>query len=100
MAQNKKQIRKKYTKEFKLEALKLGEQIGVARTAEDLGVGESLLYRWRKAAVTEGADAFRGNGRLTERDEELRVLRQENKVLKQEREILKKATAFFASLHR
>ena len=95
-----KQTRKQHTKDFKLEALKLAEQVGVARTAGDLGVGESLLYRWRKAAQTEGADAFRGNGRLTERDEELRKLRQEVKTLKQEREILKKATSFFAGLHR
>lgn len=93
-------IRKKFSKEFKLEALKLSEQIGVPRAAKDLGVGESALYAWRKAAQTEGRDAFRGNGRLTERDEELRKLRQENKLLKQEREILKKATSFFASLHR
>jgi len=92
--------RKQYTKEFKLEAVKLAEKIGVPRAAADLGVIENLLYRWRKAAETEGVDAFRGNGRLTERDEELRKLRQENKILKQEREILKKATSFFASLHR
>ncbi|MCA9642612.1 MAG: transposase [Myxococcales bacterium] len=92
--------RKTYTKEFKLEAVKLAEQVGVARAAGDLGVGESLLYDWRKAAASEGRDAFRGRGRLTERDEELRRLRQENKLLKQEREILKKATRFFASLHR
>ena len=59
-----KQTRKNYAKEFKLESLKLAEQIGVARAAADLGVGESLLYRWRKAAQTEGGDAFRGNGRF------------------------------------
>ena len=92
--------RKQYTKEFKHEALKLAEEIGVRQAAKDLGISDSILYQWRKAAATEGADAFRGHGRLTERDEELRRLRQENKVLKQEREILKKATAFFASLHR
>lgn len=95
-----KKKRTKHPKEFKLEALKLAEQIGVARAAHDLGVAESVLYRWRRAAATEGTDAFRGSGRLTERDEELRRLRQENKILKQEREILKKATSFFASLHR
>ena len=92
--------RKQYTKEFKLEALKLAEQIGVLRAAKDLGVGKSQLYRWREAARSEGGDAFRGHGRLTERDEELRRLRQEVKTLKMERDILKKATAFFASLHR
>ena len=95
-----KKTRKRHSKEFKLEALKLAERIGVPQAATDLGIGESLLYRWRKAAVTEGADAFRGNGRLTERDEELRRLRHEVKTLKMEREILKKATSFFASLHR
>lgn len=92
--------RKRLSKEFKLEALKLAEEIGVPRASKDLGISDSLLYRWRKAAKNEGADAFRGHGVLTARDEELRRLRQENKVLKQEREILKKATAFFATLHR
>lgn len=95
-----KKTRKRHSKEFKLEAVKLAERIGVPQAAADLGIGESLLYRWRKAAATEGADAFRGNGRLTERDEELRRLRHEVKTLKMEREILKKATSFFASLHR
>lgn len=95
-----KRNRKKYSKDFKLEALKLGEQLGVARAASDLGVSESMIYRWKEAAATEGRDAFRGNGRLTERDEELRRLREEVRVLKQEREILKKATSFFANLHR
>jgi len=92
--------RKVYDKEFKIEAVKLAERIGVVRAAQDLGVADHLLYKWRKAAEIEGTDAFRGNGRLTERDEELRKLRQENKVLKMERDILKKATAFFAALHR
>ena len=92
--------RKKFSKEFKLEALKLAEEIGVPRASQDLDVGESLLYRWRKAAKDEGTDVFRGHGRLSERDEELRRLRQEVKTLKQEREILKKATVFFANQNR
>jgi transposase len=95
-----KRKRKQYTKEFKTEAVKLAERVGVPRAAQDLGVLENVLYRWRRAAETEGADAFRGKGRLTERDEELRKLRQEVKTLKMERDILKKATVFFASLHR
>lgn len=100
MKEKGRKTRQKFSKEFKLEALKLAEEIGVPKAAEDLGMGESLLYKWRQAARSEGKDAFRGNGRLTERDEELRQLRQEVKILKQEREILKKATAFFASQHR
>jgi transposase len=92
--------RRQYSKEFKLEALKLAEQIGVAEAAKDLGISENAIYYWRKAAKTEGTDAFRGHGRLTERDEELRKLREENRKLKNEREILKKAAVFFASQHR
>jgi transposase len=92
--------RKQYSKDFKLEVLKLAEKIGVPQAAKDLDVSQSIVYRWRVAAQAEGTDAFRGNGKLTERDEELRKLRQEVKVLKQEREILKKATSFFAALHR
>lgn len=92
--------RKQYTKEFKLEAVRLGEKIGMTRAAHDLGVAKSVLYGWRKAALNEGTNAFRGHGKLTAIDDELRRLRQENKVLKMEREILKKATSFFASLHR
>ena len=92
--------RRNFPKDFKLEALKLADEIGAVAASRDLGISDGLIYRWRSAAKNEGKDAFRGNGRLSERDEELRQLRQENKVLKQEREILKKATAFFANLHR
>jgi transposase len=92
--------RRQYSKDFKLEVLKLAERIGVPQAAKDLGVSRSIVYKWKLAAETEGLDAFRGNGHLTERDEELRKLRMEVRTLKQEREILKKATAFFASLHR
>jgi transposase len=92
--------RKQHDKAFKLEAVKLAEQIGVVHAAADLGIPAHMLYRWRKKAQLEGVDAFRGHGRLTERDEELRRLRQEVKTLRNERDILKKAAAFFASLHR
>ena len=44
----------------------------------------------------EGEQAFRGNGKLTPEQEEIRRLRAENKRLKMEKEILKKATVFFA----
>jgi len=44
----------------------------------------------------EPSEAFRGNGKLTSQDEEIRRLRQENARLKEEREILKKAATFFA----
>jgi transposase len=55
-----------------------------------------MLGRWIKEYQEDEGEAFRGNGKLTAEQEELRRLRAENKQLKLEREILKKATAFFA----
>lgn len=55
-----------------------------------------MLGRWLKEQESEGSHAFRGNGKLTPEQEEIRQLRAENKRLKMEKEILKKATVFFA----
>ena len=51
---------------------------------------------WKKE-IEESEDAFRGNGKLTQVQLELRQLRSENRQLRLEREILKKATAFFVN---
>ena len=90
--------RKKYTKEFKLEAVRLAKQPGVTarQIADDLGISESLLHRWKKALSVDGDQAFPGNGRLKADDEEIRKLKLENKRLREERDILKKAALFFA----
>lgn len=90
--------RKHYTKEFKQEAVRLLTQPGVEilQTARTLGLHKSVLRRWVKAATPEGADAFRGHGKLTGQAEELQRLRRELDRTKQERDILKKAMACFA----
>ena len=54
-----------------------------------------MLGRWKRESK-EREDAFRGNGKLTPDQLELRRLQAENRQLRMEREILKKATAFFA----
>lgn len=90
--------RQKYTKDFKLEAVRLARQPGVTvrQVALDLGVHESLIHRWSKALAVDGDQAFPGNGRLKADDEEIRKLRLELKRTREERDILKKATLFFA----
>lgn len=88
--------RRKFSKEFKLEAIALGERIGFRPAAKDLGISDSILYKWRKDQLKDGADAFPGNGKLKPLDEENRLLRLEVKRLRDERDILKKATLFFA----
>ena len=90
--------RRSYTREFKVEAVKLVTEKGysVAEAARSLGIGENLLRNWKQALERQGEQAFPGSGRLTAIEEELRQLRAENKRLQMERDILKKATAFFA----
>ena len=89
--------RRQYTKQFKVDAVRLVTEQGYrqAEAARSLGINANMLGRWIKELQTDESQAFRGNGKLTPEQEELRQLRAENKRLRLEREILKKATAFF-----
>ena len=91
--------RKTYTREFKLQALRmLTEQgLSVAEVARRLGVTEGSVRAWREAAEAQGAAAFPGHGNPTPAEDELRRLRAENARLRAERDLLKKAAAYFAS---
>lgn len=90
--------RKKYSREFKLEAVKMVVEQGrtVREVGENLGVNETVLHRWKSKFIEDGELAFPGQGRLKPDDEELRRLRRELSKVKQERDILKKAMAYFA----
>ena len=91
--------RKTYTREFKLQALRLlaDQGLSVAEVARRLGVGENCLRSWRHAARQQGDAAFPGQGISSPADEEIRRLRAEVLRLKAERDLLKKAAAYFAS---
>ena len=88
--------RKRYTKQFKEEAIRLASQEGVSLTqvAHDLGLNASMLQRWRKEAKWEGPQAFRGHGFA--RDEEVARLKRELGRMKRERDFLRDAAAYFA----
>lgn len=90
--------RKHYSKEFKLDAISLVKDQGYSRAeaARSLSINPNVLSRWIKEHESENENAFRGNGKLTEEQLEIRRLREENKRLKMEKEILKKAAVFFA----
>ena len=90
--------RKKYSKEFKLDAISLVKEHGYSQSeaARSLGINANMLGRWIKQHESDDGQAFRGNGKLTAEQVEIRRLREENKRLKMEKEILKKATVFFA----
>lgn len=90
--------RRKYSREFKIEAVRLvteGGQ-GVAETARELGINANLLGRWKRQLAEDGEEAFPGKGRMKPMEEEIRRLQGEVKRLRQERDFLKKATAYFA----
>ena len=91
--------RKHYTKEFKLDAISLvlDQGLTIAEAARSLGIRANMLRRWvRESQVDTNGQAFRGNGKLTPEQEEIRRLKLENKQLKLERQILKEAAVFFA----
>lgn len=91
--------RKKYSKEFKLDAISLVLEQNYTRTeaARSLGINSQMLGRWVQEHSSDEGQAFRGNGKLTPEQEELRRLKAQVKRLEMERDILKKATAFFAA---
>lgn len=84
--------RKRYSAEFKKEALGLAERVGVAKAAAELGLAEAQVYGWRRQVT-----------RQAERSDAEQVLAAENARLKrqvaeqaEELAILKKAAAYFA----
>jgi transposase len=92
------QSRQKFTREYKIEAVRLcadGTK-SVARVAQELGIRPDQLYRWRRKFEESGTTAFPGNGKISSHDEEVHRLRRELKRVTEERDFLKKATAFFA----
>ena len=91
--------RKTYTREFKLQAVRMltDRGLSVAEVARQLGVGEDCLRNWRAATQQQGASAFPGQGNFSPAEDELRRLRAEVHRLRAERDLLKKAAAYFAN---
>jgi transposase-like protein len=90
--------RRKFTREFKLEAVRLIRDRGVSfnRASEDLGVHVSQLRDWVKKYGDDPQHAFPGNGQMKPEQLEIAQLKREVFKLKAERDILKKAAAYFA----
>ena len=93
-----KRTRRKFGKEFKIEAVKLVTERGmkVAEVSRDLGISKELLYRWKNDYEQSGNYSFPGEGKLKPEDADLRKLRRELANVKEERDILKKAIAIFS----
>ena len=94
------QQRRKYDPDFKRNAVQLTEEPArtVAGVAENLGISQDLLFRWRREQRVNGELAFPGNGReaLTSQQQKIRGLEKRLKNAEMERDILKKAMAIFS----
>ena len=98
--------KKVYDKEFKVQAVKLGREIGFSKAAKELGINVDTLYGWSKAAKEGRLDLGLGThtpGTAMSLTEEVQKLRQQNRSLekenarlKEENEFLAEASAFFA----
>jgi transposase len=90
--------RRKFTREFKIEAVRLvtDRGVAVAQAARDLDVAESVLRRWMRELTAIPVAAFPGNGQMRADLVEIAALKKEVARLRAERDILKKAAAFFA----
>jgi transposase len=88
--------RKRYSAEFKREALRRANEEGVTDVlvAEELGISARQLHRWRDAARRDGENAFPGEGNA--RDQELLHLKRKLAKVEQERDFLREAAAYFA----
>ena len=93
-----KRARRKFTKEFKIEAVRLVKQRAgkVTEVADNLGIHPVVLHRWIREFSEDPEYAFPGQGKMRTPDEEVHKLKKELKDLKEERDILKKALAIFS----
>ena len=91
-------VRQKFSREFKLEAVRLVTERGVSvpQACRDLDLVESVLRRWMKELSDAPSSAFPGNGQQRAELAEIAALKKEVAKLKAERDILQRAAAFFA----
>ena len=105
-----KRIIKTYDQEFKSQAVKLAQEIGGHKAADELGVPSGTIYAWvkafkegrleAKAAVHTPSNALSLNEELIELRKHVREQDKEIKRLKEENEFLEEASAFFAASRR
>jgi transposase len=90
--------RRRFGREFKIEAVRLIKDRGVsvAQASRDLDVHENVLRKWVRDFAADPAQAFPGHGQMKPEKLEIEKLRREVAKLKAERDILKKAAAYFA----
>jgi transposase len=92
------ETRRKFSREFKLEAVRLVTSggRGMAAAARDLEVRPDMLRRWKRQLEEDPVEAFPGKGNLKPDEDQIRRLQRELARVKEERDILKKVVAIFS----
>ena len=89
-----------YEKRFKEEAVKLSDEIGIKKAAQQLGIPYYTLADWRHRQNIHGSQAHVGSGHkrmsADEKEQRIRELEKENAELQRANEILQEALGFFA----
>jgi len=92
--------RKKYSKEFKLEAIRMYEngERSASEIERELGITNGLVGKWRQELNRQPKkdEAFPGNGRLTDTEAHIRQLEREILQLRQDKDILKKVLTMYS----
>ncbi len=90
--------RKKYDKQFKIEAVRYYEESNKSRKEieQELDITSGCLSHWKKELAAQGSEAFPGNGNLPDNEKEIARLRRELEIAREERDILKKAISIFS----
>ena len=95
-----KKTRKQYTKEQKLEIIKLSYEEGqsIANIALRFNVSSNTIYNWRNQFKKHQEDAFPGNGIkiMSKSEREIENLKKQLRETQLERDILKKAIGIFS----
>ena len=90
--------RRTFTKEFKLETLKLAEtsEKSVSQIEREMGLPAGIIFHWQRQQRKDGEQAFPGHGKLKEAESRIEQLEKEVNRLRLERDILKKAVRVFS----
>lgn len=90
---------KKYSEEFKREAVARSKAVGPAKTCEELGIVSSLLYSWKKKYDDDTLVKDLKKPSYAELEKENRRLKKELGYMDEINKVLKKSTAIFSSDH-
>ena len=92
------ETRRRYTKEFKKEAVRLvlEEDRPMNKVAKHLDIHEGLLWKWKQDVKKDPVEAFPGNGMQKSQDAEIKRLKKALRDSEMEKDILKKAIMVFS----